>query len=213
MEHFIASSDVEEVVGTGGTKTSVLVGGGFQVDLLVVAPDEFGAALAYFTGSKEHNIEIRARAQQRGLSLNERGFLDAETDQRRPAATEQDVYAAVGLPWIDPALRENRGEIEAAEAGTLPNLIELGDIRGELHGHSLWSDGAASISNMVAAARRRGLAYFAVTDHSGGLLVANGLSPRTAGGADAGDRTGTRGVAGHAPAARQRGGDSGRRQP
>ena len=177
MEHFIASSDVEEVVGTGGTKTSVLVGGGFQVDLLVVAPDEFGAALAYFTGSKEHNIEIRARAQQRGLSLNERGFLDAETDQRRPAATEQDVYAAVGLPWIDPALRENRGEIEAAEAGTLPSLIELGDIRGELHGHSLWSDGAASISNMVVAARRRGLEYFAVTDHSGALLVANGLTP------------------------------------
>ena len=143
----------------------------------MVAPDEFGAALAYFTGSKEHNIEIRARAQQRGLSLNERGFLDAETDKRRPAATEQDVYAAVGLPWIDPALRENRGEIEAAEAGTLPDLIELGDIRGELHGHSLWSDGAASISNMVVAARRGGLEYFAVTDHSGALLVANGLTP------------------------------------
>ncbi len=177
MEHFIAAEDVEEVVGTGGTKTAVLVGGGFQVDLLVVAPDEFGAALAYFTGSKEHNIEIRARALQRGLSLNERGFLDSEIGQRRPAATEEDVYAAVDLPWIDPALRENRGEIEAAEAATLPRLIELGDIRGELHGHSLWSDGAASIGQMVDVARGRGLAYFAVTDHSGSLLVANGLSP------------------------------------
>ena len=141
MEHFVAADDVEEVVGTGGTKTSVLVGGGFQVDLLVVAPDEFGAALAYFTGSKEHNIEIRARALHRGLSLNERGFLDSDTGQRRPAASEEQVYAAVDLPWIDPALRENRGEIEAAEAGTLPRLIELGDIKGELHGHSLWSDG------------------------------------------------------------------------
>ncbi len=175
MRHFLASAEVDDVVGSGHTKTSVLVGGGLQVDLLVVAPEEFGAALAYFTGSKEHNIEIRARAQQRGLSLNERGFLDA-AGVRRPAATEADVYATVGMPWIAPEMRENRGELAAADEGALPALIELGDIRGELHGHSLWSDGAGSIADMVAAARARGLEYFTVTDHSHGQRVANGLS-------------------------------------
>ena len=178
IQHFLLADDVEEVVGSGDTKTSVLVSNGFQVDLLVIDPAKYGAALAYFTGSKNHNIEIRARAQKRGLSLNEHGFLDVAPGQRRPATTEHAVYETVDLPWIDPALREDRGEIEAAENGKLPDLINIDDVRGELHGHSLWSDGAASIRQMLAAARKRKLEYFAITDHSGSLGVANGLDPK-----------------------------------
>ena len=177
MQHFIASDEVDEVLASGSTKTSVLVHGGMQVDLLVVAPGSFGAALTYFTGSKEHNIALRARAQKVGLSLNERGILDEASGERRPAPTEADVYAALGLPSIQPELRESRGEIEVAEAGTLPELIELTDIRGEFHGHSHWSDGAAPVEVMVQAALTRGYQYFGITDHSGGLQVANGLTP------------------------------------
>ncbi len=176
VEHFLGHELVAEVLGSGPTKTSVLTPSGLQVDLLVVPPESWGAALTYFTGSMEHNVELRARAQKRGLSLNERGFLDPATEVRRPAAREEDVYATVGLPWIPPELRENRGEIEAAASGALPDLIVLDDIRGELHGHSLWSDGSSSIQRMIEAAHTNGYGWFAITDHSGSLLVANGLS-------------------------------------
>ena len=177
MEHFVAADDVEEVVGTGGTKTSVLVGGGFQVDLLVVAPDEFGAALAYFTGSKEHNIEIRARALQRGLSLNERGFLDSDRAATTGGERGGRLRGGGTCPGSTRRCVRTGGRSRRPRRERCPRLIELGDIKGELHGHSLWSDGAASIGQMVDVARGRGLAYFAVTDHSGSLLVANGLSP------------------------------------
>lgn len=177
MEHFITSDAIDEVIGLGSTKTTVLINNGIQVDLLVVEPPKYGAALMYFTGSKDHNIEIRSRAQARGLSLNEHGILDEQTGARHPAATEQEIYAAVDLPWIEPTLRENRGEIEAAETHTIPRLIVRDDIRGELHGHSLWSDGAAPIADMLEAAKSRNLEYFSITDHSGSLGVANGLDP------------------------------------
>jgi DNA polymerase (family 10) len=177
MKHFITSDAIDEVIGLGSTKTTVLINNGIQVDLLVVEPPKYGAALMYFTGSKDHNIEIRSRAQARGLSLNEHGILDEQTGARHPAATEQEIYAAVGLPWIEPTLRENRGEIEAAEAHTIPRLIVHDDIRGELHGHSLWSDGAAPIADMLEAAKSRNLGYFSITDHSESLGVANGLDP------------------------------------
>ena len=176
IQHFLASDEVGEVLAAGGARVSVLAPGGIQVDLYVLRPRSFGSALQYFTGSKEHNVELRARAQKRGLSLNEHGILDGASGERRPARTEAQVYAAVGLPCIPPELRENRGEIEAAEAGRLPELIELDRIRGEFHGHSVWSDGAASIETMVQAALDRGYAYVGVTEHSGALQVANGLS-------------------------------------
>jgi len=177
MESFVQAPEVTEVLGHGPTKTSVLVRGGLQVDLLVVPPASFGAALQYFTGSKEHNVELRGRAQRLGLSLNEFGVLEDASGRRRPCATEAEVYAAVGLPWIAPELREGRGELAAAEAAALPALLTLEDIRGEMHGHSIWSDGSAPIDAMVRAARATGYAYVGITDHSGALQVANGLSP------------------------------------
>ena len=177
MRHFVESGQIAEVLGSGGTKTSALVHNGMQVDLLVIRPDSFGAALSYFTGSLEHNVALRGRAQRRGLSLNEHGFLDESTSVRHPAATEAEVYALLDLPWIPPELRENRGEIEAAERGALPRLIETRDIKGELHGHSIWSDGATAMDDVVRAAIGRGYAYIGVTDHSGALQVAHGLSP------------------------------------
>ncbi len=177
MEHFVKHEEIEEVLASGSTKTRVLVANALQVDLLVVPPSSFGAALVYFTGSKDHNIELRQRALKVGLSLNEWGLDDVETKERRPAPTEDEVYTALGLPVIPPELRESRGEIAAADDGGLPELIELSDIRGEFHGHSLWSDGAASIDGMVEAASALGYKFIAITDHSGGLQVANGLTP------------------------------------
>ena len=177
MRHFLDHEAIDEVLASGSSKTRVLVANNLQVDLLVAPPDSYGAALAYFTGSKEHNIELRHRALAMGLSLNEWGLDETETQVRRPAPSESDVYAALGLPVIPPELRESRGEIAAAVDGALPDLIELSDIRGEFHGHSLWSDGAASVAGMVAAAQAAGYEYIGITDHSGSLQVANGLSP------------------------------------
>ena len=177
MSHFLDHEAIAEVLASGSTKSSVLVANNLQVDLLVVPPASYGAALVYFTGSKEHNIELRHRALAMGLSLNEWGLDEVETQVRRPAPSEADVYAALGLPVIPPELRESRGEIAAAADGALPDLIDLSDIRGEFHGHSLWSDGAASVAGMVEAAQAAGYAYIGITDHSGSLQVANGLSP------------------------------------
>lgn len=164
---------VEKELARGETKQRVRLRAGIELDLRVVPEESFGAALQYFTGSKEHNIVIRQRAVKRGLKLNEYGlYRDSE---RIAGATEEEIYAAVDLPWIPPELRENRGEIERAEAGTLPTLIELSDIRGDLHMHTTATDGTASIREMAEAAQARGLEYIAITDHSQRVSMANGL--------------------------------------
>lgn len=166
---------VEKVLARGETKQRVRLKGGLEMDLRVVPEKSYGAAMQYFTGSKEHNIVIRRRAQERGLKLNEYGVFRG--DEQVAGRTEEDVYAAVGLPWIPPELRENRGEIERAERGELAKLklIELGDMRGDLHMHTTATDGNASIREMVDGAKARGLKYIAITDHSKRVTMANGL--------------------------------------
>ena len=165
---------VERVLANGGSKASVLLRGGVQADLRIVAPEQRGAALQYFTGSKAHNIALRDRALTRGWKLNEYGLFDAD-DQSIASRTEEDIYKALGLSFIAPELRENRGEIEAAADNALPNLITLGDLRGDLHMHTTESDGRESLETMVATAKARGLEYIAITDHSQSLAMANGL--------------------------------------
>ena len=164
---------VQSVLVRGDTKQRVRLRNGMEMDLRVVPDESFGAAMQYFTGSKEHNVAIRRRAQDRGLKLNEYGMFRG--DESVAGRTEEEIYAAVELPWIPPVLRENRGEIEAAEAGRLPQLVELSDIRGDLHMHTTATDGTASIEDMAAAARERGLDYIAITDHSKRVTMANGL--------------------------------------
>ena len=165
---------VERVLANGGTKASVLLRGGFQADLRIVTSDQRGAALQYFTGSKAHNIALRDRALERGLKLNEYGLFDAN-DKAIAGAKEQDIYKALGLAYIEPELRENRGEIEAAAEQALPSLITRADLKGDVHMHTTESDGRESLETMVAAAKARGLDYIAITDHSQSLAMANGL--------------------------------------
>lgn len=164
---------VQKVLARGETKQRVRLHSGIELDLRVVPEESFGAALQYFTGSKEHNIVVRRRAQERGLKLNEYGLY--RDDQLVAGRTEEEVYKAVGLPWIPPELRENRGEIETAEQGQLPRLLEIGDIQGDLHMHTTASDGAGTIREMIDAAKARGLKYIAITDHSKRVSMANGL--------------------------------------
>ncbi len=171
---FVTYPTVERVIGHGPTKASVLLRGGYQADLRIVLADQRGAALQYFTGSKAHNIALRDRALERGWKLNEYGLFDA-SEQAIAGATEEGIYAALGLAWIAPELRENRGEIDAAFAGTLPNLISQGDLRGDVHMHTTESDGRESLATMVAAAQARGLQYIAITDHTQSLAMTNGL--------------------------------------
>jgi DNA polymerase (family 10) len=173
--HLLTYPEVAEVRAAGDTRATIVLASGLQVDLRVVPPGSFGAALLYFTGSKAHNIRLRALALERGLKLNEYGLFDG----RRvvAAATEQQVYGALGLPWIAPELREDRGEIEAATKSRLPALIERADLAGDLHAHTSWSDGKAGIEAMAQAAKRHGLAYLAISDHSRRLTVAHGLDP------------------------------------
>jgi DNA polymerase (family X) len=167
---------VTEVIAAGEKKTSVITKRGIQADLRVVEPAAYGAALVYFTGSKDHNVRIRERAVRRGLTLNEYGLYDRETDERLASHSEADVYAALDLPFISPPMREDAGEVDAAANGTLPQVVQLTDLRGDLHGHSDWSgDGKASLEEMVAAAAARGYEYWAVTDHAENLTM-NGLS-------------------------------------
>lgn len=166
MDRFTSMDVVREVLAHGDTKSSVVTREGVQVDLRVVEPDVWGAALIYFTGSKAHNVKIRERAVQRGLKLSEYGLFEADTDELLASKTEEDVYAALDLPWIPPTLREDRGEIEAALAGELPGIVQPGDIRGDLHGHTDLTDGVASLEEMVAAAAARGYRYYAITDHA-----------------------------------------------
>jgi len=165
---------VERVLANGGTKASVLLRGGFQADLRIVTSDQRGAALQYFTGSKAHNIALRDRALERGLKLNEYGLFDTN-DRAIAGAKEQDIYTALGLAYIEPELRENRGEIEAAADKALPSLITRADLKGDVHMHTTESDGRESLETMVAAAKARGLEYIAITDHSQSLAMANGL--------------------------------------
>jgi DNA polymerase (family 10) len=174
--HLMAYPEVAEVRASGDTRATVLLNSGLQVDLRVVPQASFGAALVYFTGSKAHNIRLRTLAIERDLKLNEYGLFAG----RRvvAGATEQEVYKALGLPWIAPELREDRGEIEAALKGELPVLIERRDLAGDLHAHTNWSDGTASIEAMARAAKAHGLSYLAISDHSRRLTVAHGLDPQ-----------------------------------
>jgi DNA polymerase (family X) len=173
MDRFTAYDEVREVRAKGETRSTVILQCGLQVDLRVVDPVCYGAALQYFTGSKAHNIEIRRLAQERRLKLSEYGMFRGE--RRVAGETEESVYRSVDLPWIPPELRENRGEIEAARAGKLPKLIELKELRGDLHVHTKTTDGHNSLSEMATAARAHGLDYLAITEHSRRLTVAHGL--------------------------------------
>ena len=175
LERFTRYPRVERVLGHGETKASVLLTGGLQADLRVVAADERGAALQYFTGSKAHNIVLRDRALARGWRLNEYGLFRAADDQRIAGTTEAEIYEQLGLDWVPPELRENRGEIEAAVARALPRLIESGDLRGDVHMHTTETDGRDTLETMVRAAAERGLEYIAITDHSRALAMANGM--------------------------------------
>lgn len=180
MDAFVQHPRVSRVLGHGDTKASVLLQGGFQADLRLVPRDSRGAAMQYFTGSKAHNIVLRDRAVQRGLRLNEYGLFRVEDDARVAGDTEEGIYEALGLSWVDPALREHRGEIEAAESGGLPALVSLADLRGDLHMHTTETDGRDTLEAMAAAAHRRGYEYIAITDHSQALAMANGLDERRA---------------------------------
>jgi len=173
IEAFCAFDEVKDVVARGRTRAAVVLASGLAVDLRVVPPSGFGAALHYFTGNKSHNIHVRRLAQRAGLKLNEYGLFRGK--QQVGGRTEEEVFAAVGLPWIPPELREDRGEIEAARAGRLPTLVTRADLRGDLHVHTDWSDGSASLAVMVAAARRAGLAYVGIADHSKYLGATHGL--------------------------------------
>jgi DNA polymerase (family 10) len=163
---FAAYPEVREVLVRGAAKTSAVLGSGLQVDLRPFPPESLGAALQYFTGSKEHNVALRERAVRRGLKLNEYGLFRVETGEKLAGDTEEGVYAALDLAWIPPELREDRGEIAAAAERRLPALVDAADIRGDLHSHTTESDGRDTIEAMVEAARARGLRYLAITEHS-----------------------------------------------
>lgn len=183
MDAFVGMEMVARVLGHGPTKSSVELHNGLQVDLRVLEKARWGTALNYFTGSQAHNIRMRELALKKGLSLNEHAFSPVdesgtiiEDAPKILCATEEEVYATVGLPWIAPELREDAGEIEAAQEGRLPRLIEISDIRSDLHMHTTWSDGTLSIRQMAEAAKARGRQYIVITDHSQYSAIANGLS-------------------------------------
>jgi len=180
MDAFTNYSLVERILAHGETKSSVKIHGGFQADLRLVPAESLGAALQYFTGSKAHNVALRDRAIRRGLKLNEYGLYRVEDDTRIAGETEEGVYAGLGLAWVPPELRENRGEIEAAESGTLPLLVQAADLKGDLHCHTTATDGRESIETMARAAQASGLRYLAITDHSRALAMANGLDEEAA---------------------------------
>jgi DNA polymerase (family X) len=180
MEAFTRQPLAERVIGKGDTKSSVLLQGGLQADLRLVSAENHGAALQYFTGSKSHNIVLRDRALQRGLKLNEYGLYRTSDESLVAGAREEDIYEALDLAWVPPELRENRGEIEAAQSRSLPALVELSDLRGDVHSHTTETDGRDTIEAMIRAARDAGLEYMAVTDHSQSLAMANGLDERRA---------------------------------
>lgn len=175
IETFVAWPEVAEVVLRGETKATVRLSGGLNADLRVVPPDSWGAALQYFTGSQAHNIAVRARARERGMTVNEYSLRRLETDEVVASTTEEAVYGALGLAWVPPELREDRGEVAAAAQGNLPRLLETSDVRGDLHTHSRWSDGLDTIVAMARAALALGHEYLAICDHSQTLAIAHGL--------------------------------------
>ena len=176
IERFTSYGEVAKVAGAGGTRATVVLRSGLQVDLRVVPAESYGSALHYFTGSKAHNIAVRRLGQERGLKINEYGVFRGP--KRIGGESEEEVFRAVGLPYIPPELRENRGEIEVAAAGGLPKLVELGDLRGDLHVHSEATDGHNTLEELALAAKEYGYEYLAVTDHSRRLAMAHGLDPR-----------------------------------
>jgi DNA polymerase (family 10) len=176
MDAFTTLPGVVRVHGKGDTKASIEFGDGVRAQLWVHPPEKFGTALQYATGSKDHNVQLRQLALDKGLSLSEHSLTKMDGSGEIFCATEQEVYAALGLPWIPPELREDHGEVQAAKAGKLPRLIELQDLRADLHMHSTWSDGKLSMAEMAQAAIRRGMKVIAFADHSVSLGVANGLS-------------------------------------
>lgn len=176
METFIHLPEVAHVLGEGPTKSSIVARNGLQVDLRIVEADAWGSLVQHFTGSRDHNIELREYALKRGLSLNEYGITDMKTGRVQRFDNEAAFYEALGLPWIPPELREGRGEIEAARKGTLPKLVTLEEIRGDLHAHTVASDGSMTMEQMVEAARTLGYQYLAITDHSPAVGVAGGLT-------------------------------------
>ena len=179
LERFIAYPRTHEVLGRGGNKASARVGlDGLQVDVRTLPPESYGAALQYFTGSREHNVTLRTRAVKMGLTLNEYGLFRIEDNTRVAGSTEEEVYGALGLDWIPPELRENQGEIEAAAEHRLPSLVTAADIRGDLHMHTTETDGRATLEEMAEAARALGYQYIAITDHSKALAMANGLDEK-----------------------------------
>jgi len=179
MKAFTTAPEVERVLASGDTKSSVIVARGLQIDLRVVPPDSIGAALLYFTGSKEHNVRLRGHALKKKLLLNEYGLYKVGAEargQETASKTEQDIYAALGMDYIAPELREDHGEIDAALAHTLPSLISVTDIKGDLHTHTNWTDGRDTLEAMARRAKEKGYAYMAVTDHSPGLGLTMGLN-------------------------------------
>lgn len=181
LEHFAQWDQVEELLGKGENKASARIGvEGIQVDMKAVPVESFGAAMQYFTGSKEHNVSLRTRAVKKGWTLNEYSLSNEADGKVIASATEEEIYEALGLAWIPPELRENSGEIEAAERGELPTLIELSDMRGDLHMHTRESDGRGTLEEMAAAAKECGYEYIVITDHSKALAMANGLDEKRA---------------------------------
>jgi DNA polymerase (family 10) len=176
MAHFRSMPCVETILGSGPTKSSVVLVNGLQVDLRVLPAERWGTLLSYFTGSKYHNVKLRQLALEMGLSLNEHSFTPLDGDAEILCATEQEVYGVLGLPFIPPTLREDKGEIEAAMQGRLPDLIQQSQVVADLHMHSTWSDGRESILAMAKAAEARGYRYIVIADHSVSLGIANGLS-------------------------------------
>jgi DNA polymerase (family 10) len=181
LDAFVKYPRVEEVLGHGENKASAKVGReGLQVDVRALPRESFGAALQYFTGSKDHNVAIRTRAVRMGFKLSEYGLFRSGDETLVAAATEDSIYQTLGLPWIPPELRENSGEIEAAAEGRLPELVDLGQVRGDVHMHTTETDGRASLEEMAEAGRQRGYEYVAITDHSKALAMANGLDEKRA---------------------------------
>jgi len=175
IDAFVTLPHIGQVLAQGSTKASAIASGGLQVDLRMVEHDSFGSLLQYFTGSKQHNISLRERGHRQGLKLSEYGITTIATDKLEKFAVEEEFYRRLGLQYIPPELREAQGEVERAEQGSLPKLVELSDIKGDLHMHTDWSDGHNSIEEMTLAARDLGYQYIAITDHSGGRGIAHGL--------------------------------------
>jgi len=179
MDKFTSLSEVKDIVAKGDTKSSVILTNGLQVDLRLIDPESYGAALVYFTGSKQHNIAIREIAKKKNLKISEYGVFSIKGPKEKKVAgkTEEEVYKSIGLPFIPPELRENSGEIEAARGGKLPKLITFSDYKGDLQMHTKYTDGAYTIEEMAKAAKNKGYEYIAITDHSKAVRVAGGLKP------------------------------------